>query len=123
VEWGVNYTNEFEVWWDGLDAEEQEDIDAKVILLQRVGPSLGRPHADTIRQSKHNNMKELIIQHGGDPYRVFFAFDPKREAILLIGGMKTDEKKFYEKFVPIADDLFDQHLRSLEKVARKGGKG
>lgn len=97
MEWGVNYTNEFEVWWDGLDAEEQEDIDAKVILLQRVGPSLGRPHADTIRQSKHNNMKELIIQHGGDPYRV------------------------YEKFVPIADDLFDQHLRSLEKEEKGDG--
>jgi hypothetical protein len=100
VEWGVNYTNEFEVWWDGLDAEEQEDIDAKVILLQRVGPSLGRPHADTIRQSKHNNMKELIIQHGGDPYRVFFAFDPKEGSNFANWGNENRREEILREVCP-----------------------
>ncbi len=96
-------------------------MDSKVILLQRVGPSLGRPHADTIRQSRHSNMKELIVQHAGDPYRVLFAFDPKREAILLIGGNKKGDKKFYDKYVPIADDLLDAHLAALERETKENG--
>ncbi|MBI3670762.1 MAG: type II toxin-antitoxin system RelE/ParE family toxin [Acidobacteria bacterium] len=121
MEWEVNYTDQFEDWWNTLDADEQESIDTKVILLQRVGPSLGRPHADVVHSSKHSHMKELIIQHQSDPYRVFFAFDPHREGILLLGGNKGGDKKFYAKFVPIADALYDEHLKSLEKEADKDG--
>lgn len=110
MEWEVNYTDQFEEWWETLGADLQEAIDTKVVLLQRVGPSLGRPHADVVHSSKHPNMKELIIQYGGDPYRVFFAFDPNREGILLVGGNKRGDRKVYEKFVPIADALYDGHL-------------
>lgn len=67
-------------------------------------------------------MKEMINQHGGNPYRVFFAFDPKREAILLIGGNKGSDKQFYEVFVPIADRLFDKHLSALDREERGNGQ-
>jgi len=63
VEWGVEYTDHFEEWWNGLDSAEQEDVAAKVGLLEECGPALGRPHVDTIRSSRHPNMKELIVQH------------------------------------------------------------
>ena len=115
MEWDVEYTDEFEAWWNGLTEVEQEDIDAKVRLLQRIGPRLGRPHSDIVRSSKHSNMKELIIQHAGRPYRVLYGFDPRRVGILLIGGDKTGDKRWYEKFVPIADRLYDEHIATSKR--------
>lgn len=76
TEWPVEYTDEFETWWERLTEAEQEDVAAKVILLQRLGPALPRPHADVVRSSRYANMKELRIQHAGRPYRVLYAFDP-----------------------------------------------
>src|SRR5580692_7353394 len=87
MEWEVEFTDEFSNWWDGLSEAEQVDVNAKVILLQKIDPSLPRPHADLIHSSRHPNMKELRVQHSGRPYRVLFAFDPRRCAILLIVGM------------------------------------
>ncbi len=115
MEWEVEYTNEFEAWWNGLSEDEQEDVNARVTLLQRIGPRLGRPHSDTVRASKHRNMKELIIQHAGRPYRVLYAFDPRRTAILLIGGDKTGNRRWYEQFVPTEDKLYDDHLVTLTR--------
>jgi hypothetical protein len=114
VDWEVEYTDEFEAGWDTLTGHEQEDVAAKVILLQRFGPALRRPHSDVIASSRHSNMKELIIQHAGRPYRVLYAFDPRRSAILLIGGDKTGHDRWYEEFVPVADRLYDQHLAALK---------
>jgi hypothetical protein len=94
-------------------------VNAKVILLQKLGPSLPRPHADLIHFSQHANMKELRIQHSGRPYRVLFVFDPRRCAILLIGGDKTVNDRWYEEFVPVADGLYDQHLEALKKEQEK----
>ena len=119
--WDVEYTDEFERWWNGLTEVEQEDINAKVILLQRLGPSLRRPHSDVIALSKHPKMKELIIQHSGKPYRVLYAFDPRRSAILLIGGDKTGDNRWYERFVPIADRLYDEHIATLKKEGSING--
>ncbi len=113
--WDIEYTDEFEKWWDTLSAEEQEKIDAKVGLLVVRGPALGRPHADTVKASRHPNMKELIIQYAGQPYRVFYAFDPRRSAILLVGGIKAEETRFYEDFIPFADRLYDQHLEVIRE--------
>src|SRR5947209_7451175 len=76
MEWVVEFTDEFQAWFGGLTEAAQDDIATKVEVLEKRGPMLGRPHVDTIRNSKHPNMKELIVQHEGDPYRVFFAFDP-----------------------------------------------
>lgn len=115
MEWKVEYTDEFEKWWNSLNEEEQIDIDAKVILLQRFGPALTRPHADTVATSRHPNMRELRIQHAGRPYRVLYAFDPRRCAILLIGGIKTGGTRWYERYVPLADRLCDEHLGTLRR--------
>jgi len=86
--WEVEYTNEFEAWWNGLTEEEQIELDAKVRLLEQHGPVLPRPHSDVIVTSKHANMKELrgkviFSQHRAE-LRVLYAFDPRRTAILLI---------------------------------------
>ena len=113
TEWPVEYTDEFETWWERLTEAEQEDVAAKVILLQRLGPALPRPHADVVRSSRYANMKELRIQHAGRPYRVLYAFDPRRCAILLIGGDKTGNDRWYEIFVPRADRLYGEHIASL----------
>ena len=96
-------------------------VDQMVRLLQMRGPSLGRPHADLIQSSRHSNMKELRVQHAGRPYRVLFAFDPKRCAILLTGGDKTGNDRWYEEFVPIADRLYEEHLVALEKEKNNNG--
>ena len=74
---------------------------------------LGRPYADTVNGSRHPNMKELRTQHRGHPLRTLFAFDPRRCAILLIGGDKTGDAQFYERMIPLADRLYDEHLASL----------
>jgi hypothetical protein len=113
--WEVEFTDEFERWWNSLDEHEQESVAASVELLQSLGPSLGRPRVDTVKNSAHANMKELRTQHRGRPIRTFFAFDPRRTAILLIGGDKTGDRRFYTKMIPLADELYDEHLRELRK--------
>ncbi len=113
--WVVEYTDEFFAWWKSLDDDEQESVRASVGLLEECGPQLGRPHVDTVGGSKHSNMKELRTQHMGRPYRTFFAFDPRRSAILLIGGDKTGDKLFYKGMIPEADRLFDEHLEELKR--------
>ena len=113
--WEVEYIDEFGKCWDALTPEEQEDVDAKVTLLEIYGSALGRPHADTVNGSRHANMKELRIQFAGRPYRVFYAFDPRRCAILLIGGIKADNKKFYKEYIPFADRLYDEHLETIRR--------
>ena len=101
VAWDVEYTEEFEKWWNGLSVKEQEDVAEKVKLLELAGPSLGRPHADTLaKQSRHPNMKELRIVHRGDAYRVLFAFDPRRVAILLLGGRSPTRSGTRRQFRP-----------------------
>jgi hypothetical protein len=115
MEWEVEFTDQFEAWWDGLDEAEQEAIAAVVGMLRTTGPTLGRPHADTVRNSRHARMKELRIQHAGNPYRVLFAFDPRRVAILLIGGDKTGDERWYAVYVPIADALYDEHIATLKR--------
>ena len=87
--WEVEYTDQFGEWWDDLADEEQEAVTAAVNVLHRGGPSLGRPLVGTIKQSRHKNMKELIPP--ASDIRVLFAFDPRRAAILLIGGDKSGE--------------------------------
>jgi hypothetical protein len=115
VEWDVEFTDEFEEWWESLAEGEQVRIAQKVRLLQQFGPSLPRPHADSIASSRHSNMRELIAQHKGRPYRVLYAFDPRRCAVLLIGGDKSGDAGWYLKYVPVTDRIFDEHLERLRK--------
>ena len=101
--WDVEYTDEFGLWWAELSEAEQESVAASVGLLERFGPRLPFPHSSGITRSKHGHMRELRVQHDGRPYRVLYAFDPRRVAILLIGGDKTGNDRWYEEFVPVAD--------------------
>ena len=115
MEWEVEYTDEFEAWWTTLSEKEQEDIAVVVGLLESKGTSLGFPYCSGVVDSKHEHMRELRVQHKGRPYRILYAFDPRRCAILLIGGDKTGKDRWYEEFVPIADRLYDKHLEQLRK--------
>ena len=118
MEWDVEYTDQFEKWWESLDEDEQETIAAGVILLEPRGPMLNFPFSSGIEQSKHSHMRELRIQHRGRPYRVLYAFDPRRVAILLVGGDKTSDDRWYDKYVPLADKIYDQHIKALEKESK-----
>jgi len=100
----------------GITSEdEQDDIAAYVKLLEEKGPSLPFPYSSGVEGSRHNHMRELRIQHAGDPYRVLYAFDPRRTALLLLGGNKKGNDRWYEENVPIADKLYDNHLAQLRK--------
>lgn len=113
--WEIEYVDEFEFWWNHLSEDEQDDIAAYVKLLEEKGPSLPFPYSSGVEGSRHNHMRELRIQHAGDPYRVLYAFDPRRTAILLLGGNKKGNDRWYEENVPIADKLYDNHLAQLRK--------
>ena len=111
----VEYTDEFEEWWNSLGEDEQATVDAYVKMLEEFGIALGFPYSSDIKGSKHSQMRELRTQHRGRPYRVLYSFDPRRMAILLIGGDKTGNKRWYQEFVPIADRLYAEHLETLKK--------
>ena len=89
-------------------------MSALVELLEEHGPGLPYPQCSGIKGSRHDHMRELRVQSGGKPIRVFYAFDPTRTAILLIGGDKAGDNRFYQRFVPLADRLYDEHLEELE---------
>lgn len=108
--WDVFFSAQAEEWVLGLDQDDYEAIMAAIELLEERGPSLGRPAVDRVVASRHHNMKEL--RSFGGFLRALFAFDPKRRAIVLLGGDKTgDWQGWYERNVPAADDLYDEHLR------------
>jgi len=112
--WQVEFTDQFERWWDQLSMEEQAAIDVTVEVLQERGPGLGRPFVDTVKGSRHANMKELRPRGGF--IRILFAFDPRRMAILLVGGDKRDRwSSWYEQMIPVADRLFDEHLATFQR--------
>lgn len=113
--WEVEGTGEFESWFDNLTDAEQEDVIAVVDLLEARGPRLGFPYSSGIRGSRHGHMRELRVQHLGKPYRVLYAFDPRRSAILLLGGDKTGNDRWYERHVPVADLLYDEYLQELKR--------
>jgi len=108
--WSIDRTEQVEEWVKHLDEDAKEAIFKNLLILREIGPSLGRPHVDSIKKSRHKNMKELRIQNRQRLFRILFAFDPDRKAILLAGGDKRGDKRFYEKMIPLADTLFDQHL-------------
>lgn len=96
-----------------LAEQERREILAYAALLRTNGPQLGRPYADTVNGSEYKNMKELRVQIDGNPWRVLFAFDPRRCAILLVGGNKGGDKRWYKTHIPIADQRFKRHLERL----------
>ena len=88
-------------------------------MLEKYGPDLPFPLSSGVNTSRHSHMRELRIQIQGTPFRVLYAFDPRRTAILLVGGDKTGDDRWYEVHVPKADKLYDQHLKELKRQAKK----
>jgi hypothetical protein len=114
VAWDVEVTDQFVDWYrDILPDRDVEAVEQAVEKIRLGGPALGRPRVDSVRGSRYPKMKELRVQSHGDPIRILFAFDPRRVAILLIGGAKTTDRLFYERIIPLADDLYEQHLREI----------
>ena len=114
MEWDVQFDEDFAAWLLDLEADLRNAIVAHANLLREHGPQLGRPFVDTLEGSDFPNMKELRVQFQGDPWRILFAFDPNRAAILLVGGCKRGDKRWYRKHLPIADARFRRHLERLE---------
>ena len=121
VAWEVEFTDEFEQWWNTLSESEQGKVDARVSLLAERGPNLGFPFSSQVKSSRYPEMRELRAQAGGDPLRMLYAFDPRRTAILLVAGDKTGDDRWYETNVPIADRLFERHLEAIEKERAEHG--
>ncbi len=112
--WHIETTDRFEQWLSTLDDADRANVIASLLVLRERGPRLSRPYADTVKGSRFNNMKELRIQSKGKPIRAFFAFDPKRQGIVLCAGDKSkDEKNFYKTMIAIADEEFEKHLAKV----------
>lgn len=106
----VVVSSEFVAWWDELSMAEQTSVGSVVNLLELFGPTLGFPHSSAITASK--KLRELRIQHAGQPYRILYAFDPARNAVLLMGGNKVGNDRWYEQNVPRAERILAEYLRS-----------
>jgi hypothetical protein len=118
IEWRVEYTDAIGRWWDDLAVEEQEDVNAVVILLQHFGPALRFPYSSSVVSSRHAHMRELRAQRAGRHYRILYAFDPLRTAILLIAGDKKGNDRWYDTYVPLADRLYHDHLAQLYREGK-----
>lgn len=113
--WTVLFAPEFEAEYALFAEEVQDELLALLDVLKTFGPVARRPHVDTLKGSKHANMKELRFSAADGVWRVAFAFDPKRRAILLVGGDKSGESegRFYRRLIALADKRFDRHLREI----------
>jgi hypothetical protein len=112
--WNVELTDEFTEWFEELDDDEQESVAYAIDLLAERGPGLHFPHSSGIESSRHGHMRELRIQHKGRPYRALYAFDPRRTAILLLGGDKTGNSRWYEENVPKADAIYARYIEQIK---------
>ncbi|MCJ7484258.1 MAG: type II toxin-antitoxin system RelE/ParE family toxin [Thermodesulfovibrionales bacterium] len=113
--WIIDRTEEIAEWIRKLDEDAKEAILKTLLILQEIGPLLGRPYVDTIKESKHKNMKEIRIQNRQRLFCILISFDPDRKAILLVGGDKRGDKRFYQKMIPLADALLDEHIKKWRR--------
>lgn len=119
--WTVRLHDAFEPEFEALAEAVQDELLAQAKVIETFGPAAGRPRVDTLKGSKHANMKELRFDADDGVWRAAFAFDPKREAIIIVAADKSggSEKKFYKRLIKTADERFDQHLDALKE--RKEG--
>lgn len=119
--WIIEFHDDFVEEFYDLPETVQEEIVARGELLRVFGPQLGRPHVDTLEESKHANMKEIRFDADNGVWRVAFAFDKKRKAIILVAGDKAgvSEKRFYKKLIKKADERFNSHLEEIKKQESK----
>ena len=111
--WKLVSTGEYDAWFRSLDGWIAEEVLAVLMLLEEYGPRLSRPFADTLNGSRHANMKELRVAGKGLAIRIAFAFDPHRQAVLLVAGDKrgVNQRRFYRQLIARADKLYDRHLK------------
>lgn len=123
--WNILFHDDFAIEFEALEESLQDELLAHALLLKDFGPGLGRPTVDTLKGSKHPNMKELRFAWKGAVRRVAFAFDPKRNGILLVGGDKggADQRRFYKRLILVADDRFDGHLETLKTSQKERQHG
>jgi len=119
--WTVLLHNDFADELTALDQKLQDELLAHAKLLAEFGPNLGRPTVDTLKGTSHDNMKEMRFNWMGEAWRVAFAFDPQRQAVLLVGGDKSgaDQKRFYKRLISVADNRYSQHLATLNDALAK----
>lgn len=122
MSWEIEFHEEFSNWFEVLEADLQREILANLRVLAEFGPSLRRPRVGFIEGSKFPQMKELVVQFKGEPWRILFAFDPERKALLLVGGNKTGNARWYKENIPVADSRFEKHLQELIEEKKKKGK-
>jgi hypothetical protein len=123
--WAILFHDDFAVEFAALALSLQDELLAHALLLKDFGPGLGRPTVDTLKSSKHANMKELRFAWAGEVWRVAFAFDPERQGILLVGGDKggADQRRFYKKLIATADSRFDGHMAALKTSQKEHQHG
>lgn len=117
LEWVIEFCDEFVIEFNAMPAPVQDELLAQLKVLKRFGPQLGRPQVDTLKESRHANMKELRFNAAYGVWRAAFAFDPNRKAIVLVGGDKSggSQTRFYHMLIQLADTRFDRHLAALAK--------
>lgn len=113
MEWDVEFTAQCEEWYMALTASEAESVGFVIDLLVSQGPHLKMPYSSQIKGSRFGSLRELRVQHEGRPYRILYAFDPRRSALLLLGGDKTGDNRWYERMIPRTEALLEEHLRDL----------
>ncbi len=119
--WTVLFHDAFDQEFSGLSHDLQDELLAHARLLAEFGPNLGRPTVDTLKGSRYTNMKELRFSWNGQVWRVAFAFDPMRQAILLVGGDKggADQRRFYKRLIQIADQRYQDYIKSLTEASKE----
>jgi hypothetical protein len=128
--WLLVYLDEFSTWLEGQEEDLQDEALSHLEMLKNRGPLLSRPYADTLKGSKIANLKELRFSYKGAPIRILFAFDPRKQGVIILAGDKTGNKRWYEKNIPIAEKLYAAHLEKQskkrepvkEEKAKKKGK-
>ena len=123
--WPIRTTSEFDEWFADLDDDGRVEVIAKIELLKLLGLALKRPHADTLKGSRHANMKELRADTADRVLQIAFAFDPNRVGILVVTGDKSgvSERRFYRQLIAKADALYDKHLATVKAMKRRNGRG
>jgi hypothetical protein len=123
--WTVLFHDAFDKVFSDLAEDLQDELLAHARLLAEFGPNLGRPTIDTLKGSRHSNMKELRFSWNGQVWRVAFAFDPQRQAILLVGGDKggANQRRFYKRLIDVADHRYDEHLGTLTQHSKESNHG
>lgn len=111
--WEIKQTPEFLKWYQTLDVDAKTHIYRDLNILSEIGPTLGRPRVDTLKNSKVPNLKELRVQSKGRPFRIFFVFNISRNAVVLIGGNKAGKKKFYETMIPEAEKIYMKYSEEI----------